>query len=107
MIVVFFTPLDTLINSSNHCLSKDNYYCWEIFVGKDTNVANGLIIYIKQSLFENGILDDIISPKGFFYYRDILFIVREDSISSLFNKESKKKEVITYKKGKNFMNIYI
>ena len=97
----FFVPLDTIVNTSKDCLSKDNYYCWEIFVGKDTNLANGLIIYFKQSLFEDGILEDSISSKCFFYYHDILFIVREDFISSLFNKTGNMKEVRTYKKWEN------
>ena len=103
----FFVSLDTLINTSNDCLSKDHYYCWEIFVGKDTNIAKGLIIYVHQSLFEDGILEDSIFSKGFFYYRDILFIVREDLISNLFDKTGNAKEFFIYKRTQNFMNIFI
>lgn len=97
----FFVAIDTLLSAYNNCPFKDSIYSWEIFIKKDNPINDGFIIYIYTSNLNDGIFES----KGFFYYKNVLFVVREDSISSLFSKTEKSKDFLLYKKNPSHVTI--
>lgn len=97
----FFIAIDTLLSAYNNCSFKDSIYSWEIFIEKDKPINDGFTIHFYTSNLHDGIFES----NGFFYYKNVLFVVREDSISSLFNKTERLKDFLIYKKNPSRVSI--
>jgi len=90
----FLLDLDTIINKYQKCQNFDELHPWEIFIESVKNYLDKEIksFYISQSFYKDAPLEGY----GYFYYRNILFMVNGEKESNVFQMTNNSKVFDVY-----------